>query len=59
MKRVLVAVASILLAASSAQALFGPDGDTTDKKREAVRKDRQEILAKVAAANPEVKEKIK
>lgn len=59
MKRVLAALACTLLLASSAQALFGPEGESIEKKREAVRKDRNEIVAKVAATNPEVKEKIK
>jgi lipid-binding SYLF domain-containing protein len=59
MKRVLAALACTLVLASSAQALFGPEGESVEKKREAVRKDRNEIVAKVAATNPEVKEKIK
>jgi lipid-binding SYLF domain-containing protein len=38
--------------------LFGAKGDTVDEKRAAVRKDRDEILAKLYATHPEAKEKI-
>ena len=39
--------------------LFGPKGDSVEQKRAKVRKDRDEILAKLFAASPEAKEKIK
>ena len=39
-------------------ALFSAKGDTQDEKRAVVRKDRDEILAKLYAAHPDAKEKI-
>lgn len=38
--------------------LFGPKGDSAEEKRAAIRKDRDQILAKLYAAHPEAKEKI-
>jgi hypothetical protein len=37
---------------------FSAKGDSADEKRAAVRKDRDEILAKLYAAHPNTKEKI-
>jgi lipid-binding SYLF domain-containing protein len=54
--------ACVLLAALAFPAsagLFGPKGDSTEEKRAKVRKDRDEILAKLYATNPEAKDKIK
>lgn len=47
-----------LLALPVAAGLFGPKGDDLEEKRAAVRKDRDEILAKLCATNPEAKAKI-
>lgn len=52
-------LAAFLMAMPICAALFGPKGDTDEDKRAAVRKDRDEILAKLYAEKPETKEKIK
>jgi hypothetical protein len=41
-----------------AAGLFGPKGDDAEQKRAAIRKDRDEILAKLYTTNPEAKQKI-
>ena len=46
------------LAIPAFAALFGPKGDDVEKKRAEVRKQRQEILAKLYAEKPEAKAKI-
>jgi lipid-binding SYLF domain-containing protein len=46
------------LAMSAAAGLFSAKGDSAEEKRAAVRKDRDEILAKLYAAHPDAKEKI-
>jgi lipid-binding SYLF domain-containing protein len=46
------------LAMPAAAALFGPKGDDIEQKRDVVRKQRDEILAKLYAAHPEAKAKI-
>jgi lipid-binding SYLF domain-containing protein len=51
---VIVAAFTVPVAAG----LFGPKGDSADQKRAAVRKDRDEILAKLYSSHPEAKEKI-
>ena len=58
-KRILLAVAAVLLALPAGAGLFGPKGDSVEEKRAKVRKDRDEILAKLYAAHPETKDKIK
>jgi len=59
MKRALL-VSSVLMALAipAFAALFGPKGDDVEKKRAEVRKQRQEILAKLYAEKPEAKAKI-
>jgi lipid-binding SYLF domain-containing protein len=47
------------LAIPAVAGLFGAKGDSPDEKRATVRKDRDEILAKLYAAHPEAKAKIK
>ena len=42
----------------AAAGLFSAKGDSAEEKRDAVRKQRDEILAKLYAANPEAKDKI-
>jgi lipid-binding SYLF domain-containing protein len=42
----------------AAAGLFGPGGESVDEKRAKVRKDRDEILAKLYASHPEAKGKI-
>ena len=56
--RPLIAVALALLALPVAADLFSPKGDSTEQKRAEVRKQRDEILAKLYAAHPDTKEKI-
>jgi lipid-binding SYLF domain-containing protein len=46
------------LAMSAAAGLFSAKGDSADEKRDAVRKQRDEILAKLYAAHPDAKQKI-
>jgi lipid-binding SYLF domain-containing protein len=46
------------LAMPASAALFGAKGDSAEEKRATVRKDRDQILDKLYAANPEAKEKI-
>ena len=48
----------VSLALSAVAGLFSAKGDNTEEKRAAVRKDRDEILAKLYAAKPEAKDKI-
>lgn len=57
-KLILLAFVLTALAMSASAALFGPKGDDVEQKRAAVRKQRDEILAKLYAAHPEAKEKI-
>ena len=53
----LTCIASVLAMPAKAD-LFGAKGDNPDEKRAAVRKDRDEILAKLYAAHPDTKDKI-
>lgn len=53
------ALVALLLALPATAALFGPKGDNADEKRAAVQKQREEILAKLYAAHPDTKGKIK
>ena len=46
------------IAAPAAAGLFSAKGDSAEEKRAEVRKQRDEILAKLYAAHPEAKEKI-
>jgi lipid-binding SYLF domain-containing protein len=46
------------LAIPAAAGLFGPKGDSVEDKRAKVRKDRDEVLAKLYASHPEAKAKI-
>jgi lipid-binding SYLF domain-containing protein len=59
MKKALLLIPMVTaLALPVAAGLFSAKGDNTEEKRAAVRKDRDEILAKLYATNPEAKEKI-
>lgn len=59
MKKVILLTSMVAaLALPVAAGLFGPKGDSAEEKRAAVRKDRDEILAKLYASNPEAKAKI-
>ena len=59
MKKVILLTCMVAAMATSAMAgLFGAKGDSADEKRAAVRKQRDEILAKLYAAHPDAKEKI-
>ena len=60
-RRLALAAAAIALTAvmlPTGAGLFGAKGDSNEEKRVAVRKDRDEILAKLYAQKPEAKEKI-
>jgi lipid-binding SYLF domain-containing protein len=60
MKRTLLLIlAAACLALPATAGLFGPKGDTPDEKRDKIRKDRDEILAKLYEAYPKTKEQIK
>ena len=59
MKLILVTFMAAVLAWPTAAGLFGPKGDNVEEKRAKVRKDRDEILAKLYAAHPDAKDKIK
>jgi len=59
MNKLLLLIFTVAALAMPAQAaLFGPKGDDVEKKRDAVRKDREAILAKLYAAQPDAKDKI-
>lgn len=58
-KRTLLTCMMAALALPAAAGLFGAKGETPEEKRAAVRKDRDGILAKLYAAHPDAKEKIK
>jgi roadblock/LC7 domain-containing protein len=59
MKRILC-LALALAVASSAQAfLFGPKGDSNAEKKANIRKQRDEMLAQLYAANPDMKKVLK
>jgi lipid-binding SYLF domain-containing protein len=57
-KLILLTLMVAALTVPASAALFGAKGDSAEEKRAAVRKDRDAILAKLYAANPEAKEKI-
>lgn len=57
-KLILLTFVFAALAIPAGAAVFGPKGDSVEEKRAAVRKQRDEILAKLYAAHPEAKEKI-
>ena len=56
--RLITLFAVTLLALPATAGLFGPKGDSVKEKQAKVRKDRDEILAKLYAEHPEAKEKI-
>jgi len=58
-KRILITFVVAALALPATAGLFGPKGDSTEEKRTKVRKERDEILAKLYAEHPEAKDKIK
>ena len=57
-KLILLSCMAAALAMPATAALFSAKGDTQDEKRAVVRKDRDEILAKLYAAHPDAKERI-
>jgi len=57
-KAILLTTVVAALAIPAAAGLFSAKGDSAEEKRDAVRKQRDEILAKLYAANPEAKDKI-
>lgn len=52
-------ITAVLLALPAAAGLFSPKGDSVAEKQAKVRKDRDEILAKLYSEKPETKDKIK
>jgi len=58
-KRILITLTVTALALPAFAGLFGPKGDSVKEKQAAVRKQRDEILAKLYAEHPEAKDKIK
>ena len=58
MRVAILTLALFALAWPASSGLFGPMGDSNEEKRVLVRKQREEILAKLYASNPEAKEKI-
>ncbi len=57
-KTILLALMVAAIAAPAAAGLFSAKGDSAEEKRAEVRKQRDEILAKLYASHPEAKEKI-
>jgi lipid-binding SYLF domain-containing protein len=57
-KAILLTSLVMALALPATAGLFGAKGDSAEEKRAAVRKQRDEILAKLYAAHPDAKEKI-
>jgi len=57
-KLILLTLAVTVLALPTRAALFGPKGEDNEEKRAQVRKQRDEILAKLYAEQPDAKEKI-
>jgi lipid-binding SYLF domain-containing protein len=59
MKKTILLISIIAaLTVPLAAGLFGPKGDDAEQKRAVIRKDRDEILAKLYTSNPEAKQKI-
>jgi lipid-binding SYLF domain-containing protein len=58
-RRILILLTITTLALPAFAGLFGPKGDNVKEKQAKVRKDRDEILAKLYAAHPEARDKIK
>ena len=56
--QILLTVVIAAVAMPATAGLFSAKGDNAEEKRAAVRKDRDEILAKLYAAHPDAKEKI-
>lgn len=57
-KRILLTLLAATLAWAAVAGVFSPKGNSIDEKRAAVRKQRDEMLAKLYAAHPEAKDKI-
>jgi lipid-binding SYLF domain-containing protein len=55
----LCVITAVLLALPAAAGFFSPKGDSVAEKQAKVRKDRDEILAKLYSEKPETKDKIK
>src|SRR3954454_16664248 len=58
MKKLILTSVLAILAVSANAGPFSAKGDSAEEKKQAVRKDRDEILAKLYAAHPDAKEKI-
>lgn len=59
MKRILCLVLTLALASSAQAGLFGPRGNSNAEKKASVRKQRDEMLAQLYAANPDMKKVLK
>ena len=56
--KLMLCVAALAVAIPASAGFFSAKGDNNEEKREKVRKDRDEILAKLCAAHPDAKAKI-
>ena len=59
MKRLLTLALTLALASSAQAFLFGPKGDSNAEKKANIRKQRDEMLAQLYAANPDMKKVLK
>jgi len=59
MKRILCLALALALASSAQAFLFGPKGDSNAEKKANIRKQRDEMLAQLYAANPDMKKVLK
>ena len=59
MKRILCLALALALASSAQAFLFGPKGDSNAEKKANIRKQRDEMLAQLYAANPDMKTVLK
>jgi lipid-binding SYLF domain-containing protein len=59
MKRILCLALTLALASSAQAFLFGPKGDSNAEKKANIRKQRDEMLAQLYAANPDMKNVLK
>jgi lipid-binding SYLF domain-containing protein len=59
MKRILCLVLTLALASSAQAGLFGPRGNSNAEKKANVRKQRDEMLAQLYAAKPDMKKVLK
>jgi hypothetical protein len=59
MKPLFILILALALASSAQAGLFGPKGDSNDEKKATIRKQRDEMLAQLYSAKPEMKKVLK